>query len=143
MTKRLTLLLLTLASPLVLAALVVGTPAGEVVFALLAAAFPVALIALGAARRGRLGPLAWPLAALLTVFEIAFLALFALRGQVLDAPWLGGLPLAAAIQVYGLFLLPLPFVVLLYALTFDRFGLPREQLDELRRRFGRDREPGK
>ncbi len=115
---------------------VAGTPAGEVLFVLLAAAFPVALIALGAQRGGSLGPLLWPLATLLLILEAGFIAMLALRGSVAAAPWLGGLPLATAVQFYGLFLLPLALVSFAYAWTFERFGLRREDLDELRRRFG-------
>ena len=39
------------------------------------------------------------------------------------------------------YMVPTAFVALFYALTFDRFGLRREDLDELRRRFRR-REDG-
>jgi len=54
-----------------------------------------------------------------------------LRGQVIDGPWFGGLPGAAAIQLYGLFLAPLLLVALTYALTFDRFGIREEDLERL------------
>ncbi len=119
-----------------LLAFVAGTPAGEVLFALLAVAFPVALIALGAQRHGSLGPLVWPLATLLFILEVGFAAMLVLRGSIATAPWLGGLPLAAAVQFYGLFLLPLVLVSFAYAWTFERFGLRQKDLDELRRRFG-------
>jgi hypothetical protein len=62
-----------------------------------------------------------------------------LRGRVLDGPWFGGLPLAAAIQLYGVWLAPLLLVALVYALTFDRFALRQEDLDRLGQ-FLRDRE---
>ncbi len=136
MARRAALAFLACSSPAMLLIFVAGTPAGEVAFALLAVAFPVALIALGAQRRGSLGPLLWPLAVLLLVLEAAIVAMLALRGGVLTAPWLGGLPLATAIQFYGLFLLPLVLVSFAYAWTFERFGLRQEDLDELRRRFG-------
>jgi len=48
-----------------------------------------------------------------------------------------GLPLATAVQLYGLFLAPLFLVAFAYALTFDRFGLRRDELASLRRRFPR------
>ncbi len=139
MARRAALAFLALSSPAILLAFAAGTPAGEVAFALLAVAFPVALIALGAQRRGALGPLRWPLAALVLILEACVVAMLLLRGSVLTAPWLGGLPLAAAVQFYGLFLLPLALVSLAYAWTFERFGLRQEDLDELRRRF-EDRE---
>ncbi len=136
MVRRAALAFLAFSSPAMLLTFVAGTPAGEVLFALLAAAFPVALIALGAERRGSIGPLLWPLAALLLILEAAVVAMLVLRGSILTAPWLGGLPLATAVQLYGLFLLPLALVSFAYALTFEHFGLRRQDLDELRRRFG-------
>ena len=64
-----------------------GTTVGDVVFIVLAVAFAFALAVLG---RGRL---TWPVLLTALWFEVAFLAMLVLRGQVLDAPWLGGLPL--------------------------------------------------
>ena len=143
MAGRLALVFLAVSSPLILLTSVVGTTAGEVLFALLGMAFPVALIVLGAHRRGRLGPLRWPLGALVLILEGCVAAMLALRGHILDAPWLGGLPLATAVQVYGLFLSPLLLVSLAYAWTFDDSGLRQDDLDELRRRFeSRDPEDG-
>ncbi len=142
MPQRIALAFLALASPVILVILVAGTPAGEWAFALLGAAFPVALITLGVQRRGSLGSLIWPLAALLAILEGCFVAMLLLRGSVLTAPWLGGLPLATAIQFYGLFLLPLLLVSFVYAWTFEASGLRREDLDELRRRFGDGRTGG-
>ncbi len=55
MARRVALAFLAMSSPVMLLALVAGTPAGEVIFTLLAAAFPVALSALGAQRHGSLG----------------------------------------------------------------------------------------
>ena len=135
MARRLALAFLAISSPLILLTFIVGTAAGEVLFAFLGMAFPVALIVLGGHRCGHLGPLLWPLVALLLILEGCVVAMLALRGQILDAPWLGGLPLATAVQVYGLFLLPLLLVALAYAWTFESFGLRQADLDELRRRF--------
>jgi hypothetical protein len=94
---------------------------------------PVALSALGAARRGRLGrPLAVALAALLAILAGSFLVLFLLRGRLLDGPWIAGLPLAPAVLLGGIWLLPLALVGLAYALTFERHGLTEEDLARLR-----------
>ncbi len=142
MSKRAALAFLAAAAPLVLLAMLFGTAAGEALFAVLAAAFPVGLIVLGAQRRGRLGRLLWPLIALLSILEACVVVMLALRGRILDAPWLGGLPLATAVQVYGLFLLPLLLVSFAYAWTFESFSLRQDDLDELRRRFG-GQDPGK
>lgn len=108
----------------------------EILFALVAAAWPVAFIALGADRPGGLGPLRWVLLALLAILLASVGGLLAARGGVREDPWVLGLPLATAIEVYGIFLLPLPLVSFAYALTFDRFGLDEAELAELRRRFG-------
>jgi hypothetical protein len=90
-----------------------ATPAAELVFIVLAVAFPFALAALG---RGRL---TWPVGLAALWFEAAFLAMYALRGHVVDGPWVGGLPLAAAILVYGVFLLPVLFIAWAYAADFE------------------------
>lgn len=135
--RRLALAFLALGSPAVLGACWWAGPRGEVVFALLVVAFPLALIALGATRRGRLGPLRLPLVALGLILEGSLVALLLLRGRVEELPWVGGLPLVAAIQVYCMALLPLGLVVLAYALTFESFTLRSEDLDRLRRSLGR------
>ncbi len=135
MPRHPVLLFLALASPILLLVSAIDLPAGEVIFALVAVAFPIALIALGASHKDGLGPLRWPLVGLTIFFEICFVAMLLLRGQVLEAPWLGGLPLATAIQFYGVFLAPMLFVSWFYAATFEHYGLRSEDLDELRRRF--------
>ncbi|MCP4662336.1 MAG: hypothetical protein GY856_43615 [bacterium] len=137
MAKRLALVLLAISSPGMLVTFVWRTAAGEVLFSLLAVIFPLALIALGAQKRGRLGPLLAPLAVVTLHLLAGVVAMLALRGRVLDGPWLWGLPLAAAILVYGIFLLPLLLVSLSYALSFERYGLRAEDLEQLRRRFRR------
>lgn len=139
MVRRTALAFLTLASAgILLACLFAGRGwVAELVFSFLAAVFPVALIVVGAGRGGRLGPLRLPLAVLALHLVAVVAAMWVLRGRVLDGPWLGGLPLAAAIQLYGLFVLTLVLVSLTYGLTFGRCGLRDEDLAELRRRFRR------
>lgn len=110
-----------------------GGRVGEVVFAVLAAGFPVALAIIGASRRGRLGPLGVPLLLLLFILEGCVVGMLALGGRLDELPWVGGLPLAAAVQLYGMWLLPLPLVALAYALTFDSFTLTEDDLKRLRR----------
>lgn len=111
-------------------------PGGGVVFTLLAGAFPVGLIVFGAARRGRLGPIAPTIWALLVIIEGTLVGMLVLRGAVVEGPWLFGLPLAAALQLFGLFLLPLLVVSFGYARTFSNATLDDDELAELRRRFG-------
>jgi hypothetical protein len=138
MTKRIVLAVLGPCSGLILVSFFLGEPVGTLLFALLAVAFPVGLIAVGAARNGRLGPLAWPLGLLLLVLEAAMVGMIVLRGRLLELPWVGGLPLAAAIQLYGMWLLPLALVGLAYALTFDSFTLTEEDLRKFRQETRRE-----
>lgn len=137
MIHRLALLTLTALSPLVLLMFLVPLPFGEGLFAIAASIFPVALMALGASRGGRVGPVAWPLTALLVLLLLVMAGLFALRGQVDGGTWWGGLPAAAAVQLYGLFVLPLFISSIGYARTFRSFSLRERDLDELRRRFSK------
>jgi hypothetical protein len=133
MTKRLALALLALSSPLILLTFLWQHPLSELLFSLLAVLFPVVLIVVGATRRGRLGPTAVPLGCLIVLLVGCVLGMLMLRGQVADGPWFGGLPLAAALQIYGVWLGPLGLVALAYALTFDGFGLRESDLERLRR----------
>jgi hypothetical protein len=137
--RRLAIVFLGFSSPLLLVTSVLGGAWAEVVFVLVVMAFPVALIVFAVAHREGIGPLALPLLVLLLILEGCGVALLLLRGHVIDGPWLGGLPLAAAIQLWGLFLAPLLLVALAYALTFDQFGIREEDLRRLRS-LRRDRE---
>jgi hypothetical protein len=105
----------------------------ELLFSLLAVLFPVVLIVVGATRKGRLGPTAAPLACLAVILVSCVVGMLILRGRTVDGPWFGGLPLAAALQIYGVWLGPLGLVALAYALTFDGFGLRESDLESLRR----------
>jgi hypothetical protein len=131
MARRAALFFLALASPLVLALFLVGGTAAGIGFSVLATAYPAALITVAVARRRGLGPLAWPLAAFLVLQEICVLAICLLRDRVLEVPWVGGLPMAAAFQLYGLWAASLLLVTLTYALTFDRLELSREDIERL------------
>jgi hypothetical protein len=139
MARTISLWFLAVASPLLLVLFTVPVPGAEELFAVLVMVYPVALIVLAVARNGRVGVLAIPLGVLLVFLVACAVAMLALRGQVLTAPWLGGLPLGAAVQLYGVWLAPLLLVALAYALTFDRFELRQEDLDRL---LHRDRKPG-
>ncbi len=140
MARRFALLFLGLASPAMVVCSWFSGFVAELCFVLLVMAFPVALIALAVARNGKLGPLWLPLAALTLILEACGVAMLLLRGQILEAPWFAGFPVAAAIQIYGLWLGPLLLVALAYGLTFDRWELREEDL----RRFNarRDRNGG-
>jgi hypothetical protein len=131
MARKLSLAFLAIASPVMLALFLMPWPWAEVVFAVLVMGYPVALIAFAVSRNGRTGPLGIPLLALLVFLEACTVGMLMLSGRVLDGPWFGGLPLAAAIQLYGIFLAPLFLVALTYALTFERFEMRQEDLDRL------------
>ena len=131
MARKLSLMFLAIASPVMLALFFMPWPWVDWAFAVLVMAYPVALIVVGVSRDGRLGPVGLPLLALLLFLEACGVGMLLLRGHVLDGPWFGGLPLAAAIQLYGVFLVPLLLVALTYALTFDRFEMRDEDLDRL------------
>jgi hypothetical protein len=130
--RRAALLYLALASPLVLLTFVFKGVVPEILFTALAMAFPVALIIVGVTGRRAPGPLTIPLLGLLVILEGSGLVMLAFRGRVLDGPWLGGLPLAAGVQLYVLFLGPLLLVALAYAFTFERFGIRDEDLQRLK-----------
>lgn len=140
MSHRLALLLLALAAPLVLVTSFWRVPGGELLFAGVTVFFPVALMALGASRRGSAGPVRVVLGLLLVVLLVVVAGLFVFRGQVDDGPWWGGLPMAAAFQLYGLFLLPFLVSSLGYARTFEGWSLPKDALDRLRIRFPKTRD---
>lgn len=134
MARRLALGFLAAASPAVLLASFAGGRVAAWAFALLTAAFPVALMALGAARRGRLGRAAWALAALLVLAEGAAAGVLLLGGGRAEGT-LAGFPAATVVLIAGVWLLPLPLATLAYAWTFDEAGITPEHLTRLRERL--------
>lgn len=94
------------------------------------AAFPLALMALGASRGGRIGPLRVPLFLLGLVLVGVFVALLALPH---GGPDVGPLPLGTMLMLFVL--VPIPFVVVSWAYTvfFDRWFLREEDLERIRR----------
>jgi len=134
MVHRIALIVLGLSSVLILLTFVgLGSP---VLFALVAGIFPVALIVLGTARRGRMGPMAWVILSLGLTLEVTLGGLLLLRGTVLTGPDWFGLPRVAVVQWLGLFILPLAITGFGYAWTFDQWTLREEDLKRLRARFG-------
>lgn len=136
MVRRLALAFLAAASPAVLLASFAGGRAAAWTFALLTAAFPVALMALGAARRGRLGRAAWALAGLLVMAEGTAAGVLLLGGGGAAGASLAGFPLATAVLLAGVWLLPLPLATLAYAWAFDDTGIGPEHLASLREGAG-------
>jgi hypothetical protein len=91
------------------------------------------MMALGASRPGaRLGPLKWVFAVVFVLVVGAFsLALLLPPEEAGDALVLG-LPLRAAVVLFGVGLLPLFLVPVAYALTFDRVTLSEAELARIR-----------
>lgn len=137
MANRSSLVLLALAAPATLLAFCLGGVWSAWGAALAGVLFPVALMGLGAARRGRLGPLRWPLLALGLVLAGGLAAVLALPN---GGPDVAGLPLATAILIFGIIPVPLAIVGLAYAATFERWTLPADDLERIRRLATRERE---
>lgn len=93
----------------------------------------VSLMALGASRPdGGIGRLAWPFAFTFIVIVGGFATALLLPGEGPDARVLLGLPVRAALVLYGIGLLPLVVLPLSYALTFDEMTLREEDLARVR-----------
>lgn len=134
MARHLALAAIGLSSVLILVLCLLGGGAAELGFAVLAMALPVALMLLGVVRPdGRMGSAGGPILLLLALLESCLLGMLLFRGQVAVGPWLLGLPAAASIQIYGIFLVPLALVALGYALTFGDVAVSDDDLERLRR----------
>lgn len=93
----------------------------------------VSLMALGMVRReGGVGRLALPLLFTFLVLVAGFGAALSLGPEGAGAAVFLGLPLRAAIVVYGVGLLPIIVLPLTYALTFDAMTLSDEDLTRVR-----------
>ncbi|MFL6231758.1 MAG: hypothetical protein ACJ76N_01355 [Thermoanaerobaculia bacterium] len=129
MARPSALVLLALATLAALAAFL-GAPLAPWLAAFGGATFPVALIGLGAAQRGRPGALRLPLALLWLLLAGGLAAILTLPE---GGPDVAGLPLATALMIFVLVPVPLLGLGLLYALSFGRLGVREEDLDRLRR----------
>jgi hypothetical protein len=129
LARSFALVLLALASLAALAAFL-GSPAAPWLAAFGGATFPVALIALGAMRQGRLGALGLPLALLWLLLAGGLAAILDLPA---GGPDVAGLPLATALMIFVLVPIPLLGLGLLYAFSFDRHGVREEDLERMRR----------
>lgn len=142
MARRAALALLTLASLVMVAALMAPHPAAGLVFASASLLCPPTLVALGASRHGRLGSLGVPLLLFALFLQLLLGALIVLSGRPVGCRLWAGLPPAGAVLVYGLGLLPLAIVSLGFALHAPRFGPTEEDLQRLRELSRRDGEHG-
>ena len=127
MAKRFALVVIGLASPSILAAMVFGGSIAETAFVTLSLLLPVALIALGASRRGRLtGGMVGLLAVLALLLEGSAVAILWLSHAPREDPVRGGLPPATAIMIGLLGLGLLLLVPLGYGALRPRDGPPGE-----------------
>ncbi len=103
---------------------------------LMAVMMPVAMFAmmtLGAVRDVRgLGPLAVPFVLVLGLVAGGFVVALALPPETVDTPLLLGLPRRAAVILFGVGLLPLFVLPIVYALTFDRLTLDDDDIARVR-----------
>jgi hypothetical protein len=103
---------------------------------LLAVCIPVALFAtmiLGAVRPGRsLGRLAAPFLAVFLLVTGGFVVALLLPAEGVGAALFGGLPRRAAVILYGVGLVPLFLLPLVYAVTFDSLTLTDEDITRVR-----------
>jgi hypothetical protein len=130
LARTFALVLLALAALASLAAFGLGSSLAPWLAAFGGATFPVALIALGAVRNGRLGGLALPLGGLWLLLAGGLAAVLALPA---GGPDVAGLPLVTALMIFVLVPIPLLGLGLLYAFSFGRHGLREEDLDRMRR----------
>jgi hypothetical protein len=129
LAHRLAVILLALATLAALAAFCLGGSPGAWLAAFAGATFPVALIALGAARAGRIGSLGPVLILIWLLLAGGLFAILALPG---GGPDFAGLPLGTALMLFVLVPIPLLVLGLFYAADFDRRGLREEDLERLR-----------
>lgn len=95
----------------------------------------------GAARHGRIGALALPFAAVFVILVACFGVALTVGDPAPGGPLWLGLPRGAAVVLYGVGVLPLLFLPLAYALTFERTALSDEDLRRIRERARALREP--
>jgi hypothetical protein len=104
----------------------------------------MSLMALGAMRRGELPPaLRWTFIAMFAICTGAFGAALALpANDGPTGPLLFGLPLRAAIVIYGVGAAPIAILPFAYAFTFDAWTLSEAELRRVRDAAAAHREGG-
>ncbi|HET7464977.1 MAG TPA: hypothetical protein VFJ82_27280 [Longimicrobium sp.] len=139
MTKHIALIAMVLAALAIAAAYASAfLPGGAPGWApwLMALGIPTVLLAvmvLGAARDGRIGRLAFPFAFSFLVLAAGFCLAVALPEDAgAGAPLYLGLPLRAAIVIYGIGLFPIVVLPIAYALTFGEQTLNAADLERVR-----------
>jgi len=92
-----------------------------------------AMMILGAVRAGRgIGPVALPFAVVFVLVAGGFLVALSLPPETISTPLWLGLPRRAAVILFGVGLLPLFVLPVVYALTFDLLTLTDDDLARVR-----------
>ncbi len=106
---------------------------GVWLMALVMPATLIAMMVLGAVRRGRgLGALGWPFAFVLLLVAGGFCLALGLPPDTANGPLWGGLPPRAAVILYGVGVVPLFLLPLAYALVFDAGTLTADHIERVR-----------
>lgn len=134
---RLALALLALASVAIPVVSFFDAVWAQWTFALLALGFPVALMAIGAARGGRVGWLGGVFACLLALLVTSGVTIVSSAGADSHAGGWLGLPASFVVFALGVWLVPFVLTIAAYARSFERFGVSTDDLDRLRRAAGR------
>lgn len=93
----------------------------------------VSLMALGAVRRGdSVGALRLPLLVTFVAIAGCFIAALSLPAEGAGSTVIMGFPLRAAIVIYGVGLVPLVMLPVVYAMTFDAMTLSEDDLARVR-----------
>jgi len=127
MAQRVALAILTICSFVSLVCLFIDHPLSAVVFGVAGLLFIPSLIALGAARRGRLGFFALPLSLFGLYLLLCFTAMLLLSPEPEMENWWFGMPPATVLMLAGLWLAPLLAVSLGYAWYFKRSASEAEE----------------
>jgi len=104
-----------------------------VVFPLFMILFIVVYLAMGAERKGKLGPVTSILWVVGTGYVILFyllIALYKANPAGMPKTYILGFPPATAVLIYGIWLLPL-LLGITYALIFDKWIIRKEDLERL------------
>lgn len=131
MGKRIALGWLAASFPIILVCLLIDHRASFWVFSLLVATQPAALIAMGASRGGRLGPLLGAVLGLAGLMALVVLLLLSFQDRSPSTS--SGVPLSSLLALVGLWALPLILTTAAYVSTFRDFGLREEDLQKIRR----------
>lgn len=115
---RIARIVLGVGSPLIVLSCIVGGEASRLVFVVVTPLIPVALIALGASRRGGSRWIGWVLVALTLTLEAGSLGILFLARSGAEALAVGGLPASTLVMLLVLGVVPLLLIPVCYAALF-------------------------